>query len=149
MIASPISSEAFELIRQSEGLSLTSYLCPAGKWTIGYGHTRSAKAGQVIDAAAAEALLRADIAATAITVRELVQVKLTESQFSALVSFTYNVGPAAFARSRLLKKLNAGDYAAVPQELSRWVYSRGHLLQGLVTRRAREAALWQKEGLPS
>lgn len=139
------SEEALALIRSSEGLSLKAYLCPAGKWTIGYGHTEGVTSGMVIDMAAAEALLAADVAELARHVDELVTVALTTNQRSALLSFVYNVGVKAFARSRLLKTLNSGNTAAVPAELKRWVYSRGRILNGLIVRRAREAALWARE----
>ncbi len=136
--------DALALIRSSEGLSLKAYLCPAGKWTIGYGHTEGVTSGMVIDAAAAETLLAADVAALARNVDKLVTVTLTPNQRSALLSFVYNIGVQAFSRSRLLQLLNSGDTAAVPAELKRWVYTRGRVLNGLVIRRAREAALWSK-----
>jgi lysozyme len=137
--------DALALIRSSEGLSLKAYLCPAGKWTIGYGHTEGVTSGMVIDAAAAETLLAADVAALARNVDKLVSVTLTPNQRSALLSFVYNIGLQAFSRSRLLQLLNSGDTAAVPAELKRWVYTRGRILNGLVIRRAREAALWKRE----
>lgn len=136
---------ALALIRESEGLSLKAYLCPAGKWTIGYGHTARVTAGQTIDVATAETLLAADAAEVARQIESVVQVPLTAYQLSALTSFVYNIGLNAFLRSRLLKRLNAGEVSAIPFELNRWVYTRGRILPGLVKRRAREAALWEEK----
>ncbi len=70
-------------------------------------------------------------------------VPLTQNQFDALTSFTYNTGEGAFSRSTLLKQLNAGNYNAVPGEMGKWVYGGGRRLQGLVNRRAAEAATWR------
>lgn len=136
-----------DIIKSAESLRLNAYLCPASVWTIGYGHTSGVKRGDVIGAQAAEAFLRQDLATAEAAVNQLVLVHLTSNQFSALVSFVFNVGAANFAKSSLLRKLNAGDRTAVPRELAKWVYDRdakGKLvkLPGLVTRRARESALW-------
>lgn len=132
------------LIRTYEGLSLQSYLCPAGLWTVGYGHTATAKPFARITLDEAERLLRQDLVMAERAVAMRVEVALNDNQFAALVSFVFNVGEAAFARSSLLKKLNAGDYSAVPKELGRWVRAQGIKLEGLVRRRNAEIALWLK-----
>lgn len=152
-----INDEGLELIKRWEGLVLYAYddfdtarppkrIMPGdkvrGTLTIGYGHTRGVHHGQEITEAQAVDLLRQDLAAAEAAVSRLVTVPLNDNQFAALVSFCFNAGEAALAGSTLLKKLNRGDYAAVPAELNRWVHSKGKRLQGLVNRRAQEAALW-------
>jgi len=71
-----------------------------------------------------------------------VKVPLTQSQFDSLASFTFNVGTPALRTSTLLKKLNAGQYDQVPEQMRRWVYSAGLINPGLIKRREREVALW-------
>ncbi len=94
-------------------------------------------------------LLRSDVAIAEQAVNTYVTVPLTQAQFDALVSFTYNLGSGNFKNSDLLKKLNAGQYDAVPGELNKWVYGGGKVLPGLVTRRSDEGTLFQSEGLAS
>lgn len=118
-----------------------------GTLTIGYGHTgRDVFPGQTITQAQAEQFFDADIAKASRAVERLVKVPLTDNQFGALVSFAYNVGEGkgGFETSTLLKKLNAGNYDAVPVELMKWVNSKGKRMQGLVNRRSSEAGLWAR-----
>lgn len=138
-----INLRVIELVKKFEGLRLRAYTCPAGKLTIGYGHTGpEVCSGQQISIEQAEQLLSHDLSEAGAAVSELVKVPLTENQFSALVSFVFNCGTPAFAASTLLLSLNAGCYAAVPVQLKRWIHSRGTVIKGLVARRAAEAALW-------
>jgi len=130
------------LIKQFESLRLSAYRCPAGCWTIGYGHTLTAVQGLEITEAQADQLLRQDVQSTEAKVVELVQVALNDNQFAALVSFTFNIGHAALARSALLRRLNGGEYSCVPDELLRWVNVKGELSRGLVRRRIAEGKLW-------
>lgn len=130
------------LIRRHEGLRLEAYLCPAGLMTIGYGHTRGVSAGDRITSDTAEALLAEDLRVFERGVATLVQVPLSDNQFSALVAFAFNVGLQAFARSRLLALLNRGWYEQVPAQLQRWTKAGGRELPGLVRRRRDEARLW-------
>ena len=117
-----------------------------GTLTIGYGHTDAAKhplkikPGLRITEAEACEILDVDLDECEDAVARLVKVPLTPNQRAALVSFQFNTG--ALASSTLLKKLNAGDYKAVPEQLLRWVNSKGQRLQGLVNRRNAEIALW-------
>lgn len=131
------------MIKGFESLRLYAYLCPAGKWTIGYGHTASALPGQSITPEEAEALFAYDLAPVEKAVSALVTVPLTATQFGALVSFAFNVGIAAFSRSTLLARLNRGHYSAVPGELRRWAHANGKKLPGLVRRREAEIRLWE------
>ncbi len=137
-----VNDDTIALIKQWEGLRLQAYRDPVGIWTIGYGHTRDVQPGRTITEAEAERLLRADLAEAEAVVAGSVTVPLSDHRFGALVSLVYNIGAGAFAGSTLLRRLNAGDYDAVPGELQRWVYAGGRKLTGLVNRRAAESALW-------
>jgi len=135
-----ITPEGVALIKRFEGLHLTSYLCPAKVWTIGYGHTRTAVKGMRITEAQAEALLREDLKTFELAVNVLVEVPITPHQFSALVSLAFNIGHVAFKRSTLLAKLNAVQPCA--DEFMRWNRAGGRALAGLISRRAEERALF-------
>ncbi|WP_334129202.1 lysozyme [Sneathiella sp.] len=118
-----LSQQGADLIKHLEGLRLDAYQDSAGVLTIGYGHTGDVYAGQKISEAEADADFLKDIGWAVDAVNSAVHVALNQAQFDALVSFTFNVGGGAFRSSTLLKKLNAGDYAAVPVEMGRWVYA--------------------------
>ncbi|WP_019221297.1 lysozyme [Bartonella senegalensis] len=144
-----ISKEGLKIIKRWEGLHLHAYQDPVGLWTIGYGHTDQlgeppVQEGMQITVADAETLLQKDLAQFEKTVEEMVVQSLNDEQFAALVSFCYNVGIEAFCNSTLLRKLNKGDFEAVPAELQKWTKVEGKRLQGLVHRRAAEAGLWAK-----
>lgn len=117
-----------------------------GTLTIGYGHTKGVKPGMTCTEEQAEQWLREDLAKHEARVNELVTVPLTDNQFAALVSFDLNTGE--LHSSTLLKKLNAGDYNAVPSEMAKWVKTtingKKVTSSGLVNRRAAEAGLWAK-----
>ena len=142
-----INEEGLKLIKQWEGLRLDAYRCSANIWTIGYGHTSSAgkpqvKAGMKISEQEAETILKRDLTRFEDRVKNLVKVPLTDNQFAVLVSFDFNTGK--LHSSTLLRKLNAGDYDAVPKELMKWVNAGGKKVKGLVNRRAAECGLWAK-----
>jgi len=144
-----INSEGLGHLKRWEGLRLAAYQDVKGVWTIGYGHTAGAgkpyvHKGMTITADEAEAMLARDLGQYERTVTESVKVPLNDNQFAALVSFCYNVGVSAFRRSTLLKKLNKGDYEAVPAELMKWTRSGNKYPKGLKNRRAAEAGLWAK-----
>lgn len=139
---SRISQAGLDLIKDFEGLRLSAYRDPVGVVTIGYGHTKTARMGQVISAQEAEALLREDVAHFEHCVSRLVEAPLEQHQFDALVSFAYNLGCGALERSTLLKKLNALDYPGAADELLRWNRAGGQVLRGLVRRREAERALF-------
>ena len=133
------------LIKEFEGFSATPYLCPAGYWTIGYGSiydsgVRVTMEHPAISEDEGEALLAADLKTAGGGVSRLVSVPLTQSQFDALVSFTFNLGVASLMSSTLLRKLNRGDDAA--DEFPRWIYGGGRILPGLVRRREAERQLF-------
>ena len=151
-MARTINRETVEHVKRWEGLKLTAYPDPGSRdgtpWTIGYGHTSDGflkvTRGLTISPKQAEEALEYDLNETAAKVDELVKVELSDNQFGALVSFAFNVGLGAFAKSTLLRKLNKGEYAAVPSELARWTKNDGKVMAGLVNRRAAEAGLWAK-----
>lgn len=123
-----------------------------GTLTAGSGHTGpDVFVGQRITQAEADAWLEADMARSAANVEREVKVALNDNQFGAISSFDFNAGDGALDQSTLLKKLNAGDYASVPAQLARWnkteIAGKLVLSQGLVTRRAAEAALFTR-GMP-
>ncbi len=137
-----LNKKGLDLIKSYEGLQLNAYICPAGKLTIGYGHTSTVKRGQSITINEAEHLLRLDCAIFVSAINNLVRVRLTENQFAALVSFVYNVGVQNFKDSTLLKKLNRGDYDGAALEFARWKMAGGRTLPGLVRRREAEKLLF-------
>jgi uncharacterized protein (TIGR02594 family) len=137
-----LSQNGLDMIKGFEGLRLNAYQDSAGVWTIGYGHTGGVRPGDRITQAQAEQYLRGDVKWAEQAVRDNVKVPLTQGQFDALVSFTFNLGAGALQKSTLLKKLNAGDYAGAQAEFGKWVHAGGQRLEGLVRRRAEEAALF-------
>jgi len=134
---------AIELIRTFEGFRAKPYLCPAGKPTVGYGHTKNVRmTDQPISESLAVQLLREDVAEVAAGILARVMVPLTQRQFDALISFTYNVGIGNLSSSTLLRKLNAGDYAGAAAELLRWDKAGGKQLPGLRARRQAEREMF-------
>jgi len=75
-------------------------------------------------------------------IEKLVEVPLTQNQYDALVSWTFNLGSTNLKESTLLRKLNYGDYEAVPEEMKKWIYVGDDVLEGLIRRREAEAALF-------
>ena len=139
------SGKAYSLIQQSEGLQLTSYRCPSGIWTIGYGHTSGVTEGMTITVEEANEFLRQDI----VFAEDVVNAQgltLRQCQFDALVSLVFNIGGSAFRRSTLLKKIRVNpDDNSIMDEFLRWVYSRGKALPGLQRRRLAEMKLYFSE----
>jgi lysozyme len=156
-----ISNDGIDLVKTFEGLhkvqpdgTISSYLCPAGKWTIGYGSCKGVRSGMKITIEEAELRLREDLRTAEADVKRYVTVPLTQGQYDALVSFVFNLGAGNFRSSTLLKKLNQGLYNDVPEQIMRWNKARvgGKLtvLNGLTRRRAAEAAIFSRDAkLPS
>lgn len=138
-----IGREGLELIKRHEGFRAEAYRCPAGVWTIGYGHTGpEVKAGMRVTGQQAEALLRQDVRKAGRMV-EAEGLRLRQHQFDALVSFVYNVGGAAFRLSTLLKRIRVDpDAPEIRAEFARWNKAGGKVLPGLVARRKDEADLY-------
>lgn len=139
-----ISQRGIDLIKQFEGLRLEAYEDSVGVLTIGYGHTLNVKAGDTCDEADAEYLLRQDLADAEGAVHSLVRVPLNQNQLDALLSFVFNLGRGNLAKSTLLKKLNASDYAGASLEFTKWNRAGGQVLKGLTRRREAEQALFNE-----
>jgi GH24 family phage-related lysozyme (muramidase) len=150
--ANRVSESGLQFIAQWEDFVPTPYN-DAGHAVIGYGHllhrgpVTEADRRQFPNGITREQgfeLLRADAAIAANAVRDNVAVPLNQNQFDALTSFAYNLGPGDFANSTLVRELNAGNYASVPEQLNRWAHSGGRRVQGLVNRRAAEGQLFNR-----
>ena len=141
-----VTPSGLALIKQFEGFSPTVYICPAGYPTIGYGHVVKPQEREQfangITTEQAETLLRQDVQTAERAVLRLITVPLTDGQFDALVSFTFNLGAGALQRSTLRRKVNRGDHATVPAEFRKWVWAGGRKLEGLVRRREAETKLY-------
>jgi len=138
-----INAAGLKIIKDSEGLELKAYLCPAKVWTIGYGSTGPhVKPGMVITEARAEELLREDMARFEKAVAEAAP-NATDNQFGAMVSLAFNIGIGAFLKSTVLRKHKAGDHHGAAEAFKLWNKGGGRVLPGLVTRRAKEAQLYR------
>ncbi|EBI7721625.1 lysozyme [Salmonella enterica] len=119
-----------------EGRRYEPYRDVVGVITVCDGHTgKDIVPGKRYTDAECDALLNKDLAQVAARIDPLIKASIPNSERAALYSFAYNVGAGAFARSTLLKKLNAGDQAGACNELKRWTYADGKQWKGLVTRR--------------
>ena len=145
-----LSQTGIDLIQHFEGCSFKSYLCPAGVWTIGYGHTKGVTEGMVWDSKQCNEAFLLDVAQFERDVNSLVKVPLTQGQFDALVSFAYNCGSdidsddiaEGLGDSTLLKLLNDGHYDLAARQFARWI-SRGTSAEpGLRRRRKAEELLF-------
>ena len=138
------SNKGIDLIKKYEGLRLKAYKCPAGVWTIGYGHTGADVAeGLEITEERADELLLSDIAQFENHVNSVVKSTIKQNQFDALVSFAFNLGGLSIKNSTLLKRVNANPIdPAISDEFAKWVNAGGKRLAGLVKRRAEEAELY-------
>src|SRR5260363_11146 len=136
------------VITYFEGDRHRAYLDGPGVPTICYGHTRGVALGQTVDHSACERLLRQDLTEALAAVDRRVSVPLPEPRRAALASFVHNFGETKFARSTLLRRINAGEGARACSELSRWIYGkdnashgRKRMQPGLVKRRRIERQL--------
>ena len=137
-----INQKGLDLIKNFEGLHLSSYDDGVGVWTIGYGHTKSARSGMTISKEQAELYLKDDLKRFEAAVLRLVKVEVTDNQFSALVAFTFNIGDGAFAHSTLLQLLNEARYHEASYEFMKWDKAQGKVLPGLTRRRGAEMRLF-------
>lgn len=155
-----IDQAGIDFIKSVEGVKNFVYADSAGLPTIGVGHLLTQDeltSGKIhIDGKAykyhewlpddvIDRLLLRDLHIAELVVNSNVKVKLTQSQYNALVSFAFNVGVGAFRKSTLLRLLNAGDYDAVPAQMQRWIFSAGRQIQGLKNRREKEIKLWNEK----
>lgn len=146
MTYSPFSSYdpaiALDFIRNEEGCELRSYLCPAGKWTIGYGHTAGVTEGMAISQAHAEDLLRADVIDCAGRMASYIKASVTKWQLIALVSLSFNVGDLRRKAPKLLHYLNAGQEDKAAHEFLDICRAGGRVVEGLKRRREKESQLF-------
>lgn len=141
-----VPDAAVKLVEEFEGLRLTSYQCPAGIWTCGYGHTGiGVHPDMAITEEVADEWLRRDLEKAASAVEHMVKVPINDNQKSALISFVFNLGQGSFAGSTLLRLLNDGDYDGAAGQFPRWNKAGGQVLPGLVKRRAAEQSLFLTE----
>lgn len=161
-----ITKNGVELIKTFEGFVPHLYICAAGYPTIGYGHVvlagdnygnitgaklldiyrksglKAAQNAFHMTEIEAEELLLQDVHKFERAVLRLIDTPLTDGQFDAIVSFTYNLGPAALQRSTLRRKVNRGEHDDVPHEFRKWVFASGRKLKGLIKRRNIEAEVY-------
>lgn len=141
-----IPERLLELIRRFEGLRLKAYLCPAGVWTIGYGHTGKEvhKDTKPISEAVAEGMLLQDAAVfMSGACAQSPVLWFDENKRAAITDFCFNLGMTRYKASTLKCKVNAGDWEGAQEELQKWVWGGGKKLPGLILRRQAEAALLQ------
>jgi len=141
-----INQDGLDLIKQFEGFRAKSYQDAVGVWTIGWGSTQNVRLGMEITQEQGEALLRKDLADAEAAISRLVKVPLTDNEHAALVSFVFNLGSGNFAKSTLLKKLNADDKTGAAREFLRWDKAGGKTLRGLSRRRQAEMTLFLMDG---
>ncbi len=137
-----VNDRGLMLIKSFEGLRLRAYQDSVGVWTIGYGTTADVRPGMVITEEEALEFLRRDVDKFEAAVANLVTVPLTADQFSALVSFVYNLGAGSLRQSTLLRLLNQGNLQGAAEEFLRWNKAGGQVLAGLTRRRNAERALF-------
>lgn len=147
----------FDFLKAQEGSvkdkngNHVSYLDGGGVWTIGYGHTgREVRRGQSITEEEAIELFDKDIdwAEDAVN-NALLGYELTQNQFDALVSLTYNIGASGFKNSTVVKRIKSGDYKGAAEAITWWNKDNGKVVKGLVSRRAREKELFLRPDEPT
>ena len=130
------------MIKHFESCKLTAYQDSVGVWTIGWGHTAGVKKGDNWTQDEANDILLNDLEKFEGYVNQYVKVPLTQNQFDALVSWTFNLGPGNLKSSTMLTKLNEKSYDEVPSQMKRWNKAGGKVLRGLERRRNAEAAMF-------
>lgn len=138
-----ISENGLELIKNFEGCRLTAYKCPAGVWTIGWGHTGNVKEGQKITQAEADSMLKADMAPYESRVDKYSKYNWNQNEYDALVSFAYNVGS--------IDQLTAGgtrSRSEIAEKMTAYNKAAGKTLAGLTRRREAEKKLFLTPVIP-
>lgn len=148
-----VSDELLDFVKRWEGFRSRPYVCPGGKWTIGYGWTHGVgPRTQPVSESAASVLLEDHLNSIARQIIVATNATLSAGQIDALTSFAYNVGFQALLNSTLWRKLNSGDVAGAANEFQRWVYAtktvdgkkQKVVLPGLVKRREGERTFFMK-----
>ncbi|HTM81477.1 glycoside hydrolase family protein [Asticcacaulis sp.] len=141
-----VSRAGVELIKSFEGLRTAAARLPDGRWTLGYGHTFSAREGAKVTQEDADALLRFDLLPVVDSINNLILVPLNQNQFDALVSFCFNIGAENFAHSTVLKRINEGRFAEAALAMDSWrsaeFNGQTYVLAPLIRRRAAEKNLF-------
>ena len=138
-----ISKEGIDLVKKFEGCKLEAYQCAAGVWTIGYGSTRGVRQGDVWAQEKADIMLIDELQEYGEHVSNMVNVPLDQSQYDALSSWCFNLGPTNLSSSSLLRVLNEKKYEEVPYQIKRWNKVSGQVNEGLIRRREAEALLFE------
>lgn len=155
-----VSPKCIQQIKQDEGVRSKPYQCPALLWTVGVGHVidpNHAKVpmadrkqlpippgwDRVLSAEEIDDILRKDLARFEAGVSRLIKVDLTQGQFDALVSFSFNVGLGNLQNSTLRMKLNRGEYDGAAEQFLVWTKAGGKVLPGLVKRRTHEKEMFE------
>jgi lysozyme len=154
-----INQATIDLIKKWEGFRADAYLCPAGKWTIGYGITAAAgigvtpRPGMKVTREEAERHLRLALDRFAAQIRPSITAPITENEFGAFLSLAYNIGAGGFRGSSALRHFNTGDKARAAEAIKLWnkatVNGRRVVLQGLVNRREDEVRLFRSATAPA
>ena len=146
-----LSQNGVNFIKSHEALRLKAYQDSKGVWTIGWGHTKGVKPGDVITRAQAEQFIRDDFARVERTLNaDLVSGRdkplVTQNEFDALCSLVFNIGSGAYLDSTVRRKIRQGDKMAAARAFKMWVYSNHKFVQGLANRRADEVRLFLQSG---
>jgi lysozyme len=136
-----INKAGIDLVKRFEGCKLAAYKCPAGVWTIGYGHTGDVKEGMRITPHQADVILDYDLGRFAKAIHSRFP-SLNENQYAACVSLAFNIGVTRFLSSTLAKRIAAKDFDGAADEFLRWDKAGGKVLAGLVRRRIAERDLF-------
>lgn len=141
--------ELLKVLEEGKSFSSKSYICSAGKRTIGYGHVILPDDNIIepITEEQAEDILEKDVSAAENAINKYVKVPLTQNQFDALVCFVFNIGRTNFKTSTLLKFINEQLWDKIPKQFMRWVYHDKKLIKGLENRRKIEVRLWNNENI--
>jgi len=154
-----VSAKALKVIKHHEGIRFNPYRCPARLWTIGVGHVLYPEQGKLkiedrdayplrpednrkFSMEEVDSILAADLQRFERGVEKFVPVLLTQGEFDALVSFSFNVGLGTLQRSTLRAKLNRGDKDGAADELLKYCMAGGKILKGLQNRRIDERAMF-------
>lgn len=144
-----VQKDVLALIMEFEGCRLKAYKCPAGVNTIGWGHTKGVKMGDVITQKEADEMLAEDAKVYYNDMKRLVTVTLTNGMAAALTSLCYNIGAGNCQKSSLFRELNKKNYTAAANKFGDYVYANGKRLAGLVRRRAKEKEMFVRDGFPN
>lgn len=141
------SQKGIDLIKEFEGFRKEAYLCPGLVWTIGYGHTKGVRQGDVITEREAEQFLRENLQDAEDIVDRMITAEIDQNQFDALVSLVYNIGSGNFHDSTIRRLINEGclDIRKLEHAWKMWKKSRGKTLSGLIRRREAEFNLYKKD----